>query len=200
MRPRPRDDDCTNPSIFLRLNASDAGPREIAWNDFARRYGPIIAGFAYRVGARTQDVDDVVQDVMLGFFSTVPTFTYDPSKGRFRRYLKVCTVRAVCRRFDKIAKLKSVPLSSLDEQALEIEQVWNDVWEQQQLDRAIETIRQRHSDDKGFQAFDLNVVQGRSAQEAADALGLSVSGVYKARERIGQELREQLRTLAEEEG
>jgi DNA-directed RNA polymerase specialized sigma24 family protein len=125
MRPRPRDDDCTNPSIFLRLNASDAGPREIAWNDFARRYGPIIAGFAYRVGARTQDVDDVVQDVMLGFFSTVPTFTYDPSKGRFRRYLKVCTVRAVCRRFDKIAKLKSVPLSSLDEQALEIEQVWN---------------------------------------------------------------------------
>jgi len=47
--------------FFLRLRAGDAVPREIAWDEFNTRYAPIIAGFARRLAARTQDVDDVVQ-------------------------------------------------------------------------------------------------------------------------------------------
>ena len=35
-------DSATNPSIFLRLNAADATPRELAWDEFSRRYAPII--------------------------------------------------------------------------------------------------------------------------------------------------------------
>ena len=30
----------TNPSIFLRLNAADAQPRELAWDEFNLRYVP----------------------------------------------------------------------------------------------------------------------------------------------------------------
>ncbi|MGH7178184.1 MAG: sigma factor, partial [Tepidisphaeraceae bacterium] len=88
-------DATTNPSIFLRLKQSDTAPREIAWAEFHKRYAPIITAFAQRLGARSQDVDDVVQDVLLGFYSKSPTFIYDPAKGRFRGYLKVCTYRAL---------------------------------------------------------------------------------------------------------
>src|SRR4051812_29101208 len=73
----------TNPTIFLRLKESDSAPREIAWNEFSARYAPVIGGFARRLGARPQDIDDVVQDVLMGFFVKSPTFVYDPSKGRF---------------------------------------------------------------------------------------------------------------------
>src|SRR3954470_7522949 len=69
----------TNPSIFIRLKAADAAPREFAWKEFHERYAPIIAGFAQRLGARKPDLDDILQDVMLGFFSKSPTFVYDPA-------------------------------------------------------------------------------------------------------------------------
>ena len=45
-------DPTTNPTIFLRLRAGDAAPREIAWDEFNARYAPIIAGFARRLATR----------------------------------------------------------------------------------------------------------------------------------------------------
>jgi RNA polymerase sigma-70 factor (ECF subfamily) len=190
----------TNPSIFLQLSGKDAVGREIAWKDFHASYGPIIGGFARKLGARGQDVDDLVQDVMVGFFGKLPTFVYDPCRGRFRGYLKVCTFRAAAKRFARDGKLKSLPLSSLDEDALEVEQVWNDVWERQQLQRAMAAVKEQHRDDKSWDAFEQNVVHGRAAQEVAEELGVSVSAVYKARDRIGEALRRQLRQLKSEEG
>jgi RNA polymerase sigma factor (sigma-70 family) len=191
----------TNPSIFVRLNARDARPREIAWSDFQNRYGPIIARFARRFGARPHDVDDLVQDVMMGFFAKAPTFVYDPARGRFRGYLKVCTFRAACRRFGRDAKFnQTLPLSSLDENAIEVEQVWNDIWEKQRIERAMADVREQCRGEKTWQAFEQTVVQARSPQEVAEELGLSVSGVYKARDRVGKTLRERLRRLEQEEG
>ena len=198
--PPPADGSGTNPSIFLKLNAADARPREIAWRDFHDRYGPIIRAFARRLGARGQEQDDVVQDVMIGFYAKSPTFAYEPARGRFRGYLKVCTFRAAQKRFGRDTRVKAVPLAQLGEDALEVEQVWNDVWEKQQLQRAMADLRERHRTDKSWLAFEANVVNGRAAQEVADELGVTVSGVYKARDRVGAELRELLKALSEDEG
>src|SRR4029079_2089726 len=121
----------TNPSIFLRLNASDSEPREMAWEEFNARYVPIIASFARRLGSKSQDVDDVVQDVLLGFFLKSPTFVYDPAKGRFRRYLKICTYHALQKRFGTRAKVLGKSLDEVDPDSVAIEQIWNDAWEQQ---------------------------------------------------------------------
>ena len=41
----PRDT-ATNPTIFLRLNAVDPRPREMAWEDFSARTAPVISEFA----------------------------------------------------------------------------------------------------------------------------------------------------------
>jgi len=64
-------DPTTNPTIFLRLRAGDAVPREIAWTSSIPAMRP-SCGFARRLAARTQDVDDVVQDVLMGFFLNRP--------------------------------------------------------------------------------------------------------------------------------
>jgi RNA polymerase sigma-70 factor (ECF subfamily) len=197
----PREDESgTNPSIFLRLAAADRTPREIAWSEFERRYARMIAGFARRVGARGQDVDDVVQDVLIGFFALAPTFKYDPSKGRFRRYLKICAYNAVCRRFGHNARIKSVPLASLPEDALEVEQIWSDVWESERLARALREIRRQHDSDRSWCAFELSVIQGKAVQEVATELGVTSSAVYKARDRIGEKLRSLLHELERDEG
>ena len=59
----------TRPSIFLRLKQSEAAPRELAWRQFYDRYGPVIANYARRKGANQQQADEVVQDVITGFFA-----------------------------------------------------------------------------------------------------------------------------------
>jgi RNA polymerase sigma factor (sigma-70 family) len=189
----------TNPSIFLRLKQSDPAPREFAWEEFHGRYAPIIAAFAQRLGARQPDVDDVVQDVLLGFFSRSPTFVYDPAKGRFRGYLKVCTYRAVHTHLDKKAHDRGISLDLLDPSALAIEQVWNDVWEQQQLARAIEQVRAKMGQTKTFQAFEQYVGLNQPAQAVADRLGIHITTVYKAKEQVTQLLRDAVREMSDED-
>jgi RNA polymerase sigma factor (sigma-70 family) len=183
-------DTSTNPTIFLRLRGKDAEPRQFAWDEFSGRYAPIIAAFARRFGARPQDVDDVVQDVMLGFFLKSPTFTYDPAKGRFRGYLKVCAYRALHKRLGKEAKLHGKPLDQIDPEALAVEQVWNDVWEQEQLRRALDEVRKTMGDTKAFRAFELYVVFDQPAQSVAEKLEMHINSVYRAKDQITRLLKE----------
>jgi RNA polymerase sigma-70 factor (ECF subfamily) len=194
MRTEPTAEDGTNPSIFLRLNAADREPRELAWNEFHDRYGDIIAAFARKFGVREHDVADLVQDVLIGFFGKAATFVYDPARGRFRGFLKVCTMRAAYKRFGRDAR-RALPLTSLEEDAASVEQVWNDAWEKQQLERAMADVRQQLRTESSWRAFEQTIVHGRSAQVVADELGLSVSAVYKARDRIGTLLRDRLKQL-----
>jgi RNA polymerase sigma factor (sigma-70 family) len=189
----------TNPSIFLRLKQSDPAPREFAWQEFHARYAPIIAAFAQRLGARHTDVDDVVQDVLIGFFSKSPTFVYDPAKGRFRGYLKVCTYRALRLHLEKKARGAGVPLDQVDPDEVSVEQAWNDVWEQQMLARAIEQLRAKMGQTKTFQAFEQYVGLSKPAQEVADQLGLHITTVYKAKEHITQLLREAVASMNDED-
>ena len=189
----------TNPTIFLRLRQSDSQPREMAWDQFSARYAPIIAAFARRLGAKPQDVDDVVQDVLMGFFLKSPTFIYDPSKGKFRSYLKVCTYRALHKRLGSAARFHNQPLDAVDPEAVAIDQVWNDVWEQQQLRRALEEVRDTMGTTKTFRAFELYVVFDQPAQSVADKLEMHINSVYRAKEQITRLLQEKVAAMRDED-
>jgi RNA polymerase sigma-70 factor, ECF subfamily len=192
------DQQTTNPTIFLRLRQHDTAPREMAWHEFNQRYAPIIAGFAKRLGARPQDVDDVIQDVLVGFFAKSPTFVYDSTKGRFRGYLKVCTYRALRRRLGANHKVQGKPLEQIDPEEMSIEQVWNDVWEQQRLRLALEEVRQSMGHTKTFQAFEMYVVFDQPAQSVADKLQIHLNSVYRAKEQVTKLLQEKLLVLGED--
>ena len=188
----------TNPTIFLRLNGEDPAPREMAWDGFGGRYSPIIAGFARRLGARQQDVDDVVQDVLVGFFLKSPTFVYDPAKGRFRSYLKVCTYRALKKRLGKEARFQGKALDDIDPEEVAIDQLWNDVWEQQQLRRVLDEVRETMGQTKTFMAFELYVVFDQPAQQVAEKLGIHLNSVYRAKEQITRLLQEKVAALKDD--
>jgi RNA polymerase sigma factor (sigma-70 family) len=189
----------TNPTIFLRLKQADPEPREIAWEEFRQRYSPVIASFAKRLGARTQDVDDVVQDVMMGFFAKSPSFVYDPAKGRFRGYLKVCTYRALAARLGKEARFQGTPLENIDPEAMSVEQAWNDVWEQQQLRRGLDEVREQMGTTKTFRAFELYVVLDQPAEEVAAQLDMHINSVYRAKEQITRLLQEKLAVMKDDD-
>jgi len=182
----------TNPTIFLRLNAADPKPRELAWNEFHARYAPIIAAFARRLGASATDVDDVVQDVLVGFYARSPTFVYDPSQGRFRGYLKVCACRALHKRVGKNAQFRGQSLDQVNPEEISVEQAWTDVWEKERLRQALAELRESMSEGKTFAAFEQYVIQGEPADAVAAKLGLHVNSVYRAKEQVTGMLQQKL--------
>lgn len=194
------DDPVTNPTIFMRLRQTDARPREMAWAQFQERYAPIITQFAWRLGLRAQDVDDVVQDVMIGFFSKSPTFIYDPGKGRFRGYLKVCTYNAASRRLKangRAAATASHP-DQMDDVA--INHLWEDVWEAELLRQTVQDVRTEMGTTKAFQAFEQYVMFEKPAEDVAKALGMHLNSVYRAKEQVVRALQQKLSDRRLDEG
>jgi len=188
--------DLTRASLFVRLK-QDGSEREIAWTEFHHLYAPVIAGFARRMGARAQDVDDLVQDVMNGFFRASPEFVYNPSAGRFRGYLKTCVWNKLAelrrKRFGEIAGLAAGNLVDPDDVA--VEAVWNDVWETEKLGRALAAVRQRYANNaqrqRTFRAFEMCTLLERPFEQVALELGISVESVRAAKSRVSRALREE---------
>lgn len=182
----------TRETLFLRLRKDGPGC-EIAWREFHDRYSPIIAAFARKMGVKDQDASDVIQDVLLGFFSASPKFVYDPSKGRFRGYLKTCTWRIMRDRSGQHLNFHGRCLSDVDPNDLGVDQVWNDVWETEKLERALDIVRERylsHSErSKTFQAFEMYVLLERPAEAVAAELAISVDSVHQAKGRISKALK-----------
>jgi RNA polymerase sigma factor (sigma-70 family) len=193
-------DYATNPSIFLRLNAADTQPREVAWLEFHQRYSPIIAGFARNLGARSQDIDDVIQDVLLGFYGQSPQFVYDASRGRFRGYLKVCTCRALKRRMGQNARFNGVPLDDVDPESPDIDGAWNRAWEKQLLSRAVERLRKEIGGSRRFIAFERHILQNMPAEQVAEDLGVHVNSVYRAAEQMSGRLKSIVSAMSELHG
>jgi RNA polymerase sigma-70 factor (ECF subfamily) len=192
----------TRSTIFLRLKSDDTLTREVAWNDFRQRYAPVIAGFARKLSVRPQDIDDVIQDVMLGFFSQSPTFVYDPSRGRFRGYLKVCTFRAMQRRLGSRSRGNQVSLDQLDPDHVQVEQAWNDIWEEQLLQRALDETRAEFGDDgdRAFRAFEMSVIKGAATEQVCRELDISEATVRRDKARVAAALKRRLEDLQDAEG
>lgn len=191
--------EATSATLLLRLKAN--GPaRELAWADFRKRYAPIIAGFARNLGASPQDVDDLIQEVMAGFFAAQPRFAYDASRGRFRGYLKTCVMHALSRRAQGKLVMDGRPVDMIDPADERIEKMWETSWQQEQLARAVEDVRRHYEDNVTFHAFYRVTIGGEEPAAVAEALGLSVNSVYQARFRCMARLRSTLTQLADEEG
>ncbi len=173
----------TRASIFVRLRDDRPQEKELAWEEFRARYAPVIIGFSRNAGLPAQDAEDILQDVMMGFFRLSSEFQYDPSKGRFRGYLKRATLNAIRKRARDADAARLVPDDWLDERAGEADSHWESQWAGQILERAIEEARRRF-DDQTIEAFELYALRHVAADEVAVRLKMSVNSVHQAKSRV----------------
>ncbi len=185
----------TQQSLLLRLrNADDQG----AWSDFARLYSPAILAFARRKGLQDADAADLAQEVLQSVARSMPDFVLD---GRFRSWLFTLVQRRLVdwrkkqQRQEQGSGRTSV-LEQLHEQpAPDDEADWNRELQQQTFSVAAAKIRAGFSEST-WQAFWQTAVKGRSGQEAAQSLGLSVAAVYLAKRRVMAKLKEQVELMS----
>jgi len=179
------------------------GGEPSAWREFVDRYGDLIRGFAVRQNVRPIDCDDIVQDVLLALTRSMPNFQYDPSKGKFRSYLKTAVIHAIYRK--SFQGKGEVSLEELDEISRtagadpDVDHQWESEWRQYHLRLAMKTIGVEFND-ADRRAFQYYAVEGRSAAEAAESLGQNVDQVYQAKSRIVRRLGELVEQQIAEEG
>jgi RNA polymerase sigma-70 factor (ECF subfamily) len=197
---QPTDPLRTRASMFDRLNDTEPARRETEWGRFRERYAPVVAGFARNLGVRPQDADDVIQDVFLGFFSVSEKFRYDPSKGRFRGYLKTVTVNAIRDRFGRRTRLNEVPLPELPDDAPALAEQWDKAWDEHVMRRAVEATRAEYAaHPKTFEAFNRYALNRQPAADVARDLGMNVDNVYQAKHRVMETLRAKVKQFEDED-
>ncbi len=192
----------TQPTTHTTLLARLAeGVDPSAWREFCDRYGELIRSFARQRRLQSADCDDVLQDVLMALTQSMPQFRYDPTKGKFRSYLKTVVMHAISRRIRQ--RGGGLPLDTIGEgdvsPSADAEQVWEAEWRQYHLRQAMRTIEAELSPTDRT-AFARYALRGEDARKTAQSLGLSVDQVYQAKSRILKRLSQIIEQQVREEG
>jgi RNA polymerase sigma-70 factor (ECF subfamily) len=187
----------TRPSLLVRLR--DARDAE-SWQLFVDTYGPLVYRYARRRGLQDADAADVMQEVLAEAARCLPTFEYQPERGRFRDWLGTLTRRRLSRFFRKRAGAEAGGAeadAAVEEAAAAPDPEWTDEFNAQVLQVALERIRP-HFEAPTWRAFERVWLEDRPAAEVAREVGIPVERVYVAKSRVLKQLREEVLLLAED--
>jgi RNA polymerase sigma factor (sigma-70 family) len=184
----------TSASLLGRLHAS-ADPD--AWVLFVRRYGPLLYRWCRRWHLQEADIEDVTQNILFKLARRLRDFRYDAGQS-FRAYLKTLAHYACC---DLLAERQKAGGGHAENAMLEqlnrvearedLARRLADEFDQELLERAMQEVRalvEPHT----WEAFLLTAQEGLSGAEVAQRLQMTIAGVFKARSRVQQMLRERV--------
>lgn len=188
----------TRPSLLVRLR--DSADRE-AWGEFVALYAPLVYTLARKRSLQDADAANVVQEVFLKISVAIKQFVYDPERGTFRGWFLTLARNGL---HDYLARRKHQCLGSGDSATLaaleqlpnqeDEETLWEREYEQRVFAWAVERVRP-HFKEPTWQAFWQTAVEGKSGEEAARRLGMTVGAVYAAKCRVQARLRAEIQNV-----
>jgi len=176
----------TSISLLQQLRQA---PGAEAWERFVRLYTPLLFAWARRRGLEQHDAEDLVQDVLIVLVRKLPEFQYQPGRS-FRGWMRTILLN---KWRDRRVGGKAAPLDS----GVEPEAPPDDnAFEEREYRLYVlgQALRMMVADFEvaTWQACWETVVCGRSAQDVAAELGITVNAVYLAKSRVLARLRRDL--------
>ena len=180
----------TTRSSVLRAVADTEN--EAAWNRFFDLYAGFVYSIARSKGLKPEDADDIVQIVFCDLARTLPTFSYDREKGRFRSYLAGLVSWRVMDRLrsgKRDAELKAdfleeVKSAGADGDDAFAEREWQAAAMEEALRRMKPDVRPEH-----YAAFIASAVEGQDTETVMRLYRLSRDNLYQIRTRLTEKLR-----------
>jgi RNA polymerase sigma-70 factor (ECF subfamily) len=191
----------TGTTLFVLLREYS----EQAWQSFVCRYGSRIYQWCRGWGLQEVDAQNVTQEVLIKLFQNLRDFVYDPSRGRFRGFLKR-VAHNVWQDYLASQRLPgaTAPGGSDAQEALGAQATRSDLAEAlaeafdlELLDEAKARVRRQVSE-RDWQIFQALALDGRSGAEVAAEQDMSVAAVFMVRSRVQQKLRDVVQALEEE--
>lgn len=165
-----------------------------AWEDFVSVYKKMIINWAIYMGCSQSMAEDVFQESIISLLGNLPNFEYNPTKGRFRGYLKTLVYRRVKDAFRRKKLTYENELSNDDGPVNFINGV-GDIHEPEeaQLDLMWVTSVVSHAlknaknkvDSLTYESFRLYAIENLKVSEVCKKLGINKEGtVYQQKSRF----------------
>jgi RNA polymerase sigma-70 factor (ECF subfamily) len=183
----------TPASLLERLrHADEAG----AWERFVELYTPFLYHCARRLGLRSEDAADLVQDVFAVLVRKLPEFTYDRDKS-FRSWLRTVVLNKWRENYRRrVPQPAEAPGPLPDDLAgSDPNDAFTEAEYRQYLMARALKIMQAQFQPTTWKACWEHTVSGRPAAEVAAELGISEGAVYVAKHRVLRRLRQELEGL-----
>lgn len=186
----------TSASLLERLTDR---PENSDWDRLVDVYSPLIRNWIQRHALlQGSDIDDVVQDVLAVLVKKLRDFRREPRAGAFRRWLKSITINCL-REFWKSRRTRPFPsepsnliniLEQLEDPCSGLSRIWDEEYEQFVTRKLLVQIRPAFTEStwRAFQGF---AIEGRSAEEIAQELDITVNAVFIAKSRVLTRLRQE---------
>jgi RNA polymerase sigma-70 factor (ECF subfamily) len=181
-----------------RRNPKDAD----AWRIFVETYTPLVYAYCRRRGLQASEVADVTQEVMAQVMRSIPDFSYQLERGRFRDWLGTVTRTKLLRFLSRNARAGKGGDATAEELMRQVEDPESDtLWTEGFRVRVLEVAMQRSRPDfeeATWRIFEHSWLKGRTAPEVARELGVPIDSVYVAKSRVLKRLRDEVVSLAED--
>ncbi|MGE0141952.1 MAG: RNA polymerase sigma factor [Planctomycetota bacterium] len=185
----------THRSLLERLGR---GGDQDAWREFHDRYHDLIRGFARRNGLQPVDADDLAQEVLMALHAALPSFDYDPARGRFRGFLKTIALRAIWRRRSSAKLVDDAALEHLAEDVA-IDADFEQEWRSYHLRQAMARIRVEFPRDH-VALFEQLAIEGRTTAEVERESSVPADRLYRIKSQILARCRALIAAQVAEEG
>jgi len=196
----------TSISLLARLRDTQDGE---AWNRFYAMYSPLIAAFARRQGCSEEAVGDVLQETMVSLLRCMPSFSYEPSRGRFRSLLLKIVDNKIADAHRRRSREQAF-VAEAEQDVVLVEELhgeapvadpeqWDRLWRENLLVKALAVARKRVNG-VTYRSFELHALKGVPAADVAEQLGITAGAVYQHRNRIIKLLRKEIAHLETECG
>ena len=194
----------TRQSLLSRLQ--EWGDQE-SWQDFFNTYWRLIYEVALKARLSDTEAQEVVQETVISVAKEMPSFRYDPARGRFKGWLLQITRRRIAdlvrKRMQAAGASGQAPVEMVGAEHLEsladpagcdLEAIWDEEWERHLFKTAVENIKKQVKPEH-YQLFDLYVVQKWPVSKITATLGVNAGKVYLAKHRVGSLLKKEIRSL-----
>lgn len=169
------------PSTHKTLLEKVRNGDEVSWEEFYQRYSQIIRDIGSLYRFNSTECDDLVQNVMLRFFSFGKNFEYREGQVRFRSYFAMVIRSQAVDMIRSQAKQKNLSADPIEEKD-PFESKFMDEWRKIVWNEALEELQQRVSA-KNFQAFLFFGLQNRPLDDVCSVLHMTSANVYLAKSR-----------------
>ena len=167
-----------------------------AWRELDEMYRPLISRWLKRYPLEASDIDDLAQEVMSVLVRDIGKFKHNGRVGAFRAWLKATAVNLTRNHLRRRNLLRGTGGSSFRKRLDQLEdpssnesRAFDLEHDRTLVKRLLERISKQF-EPTTLQIFQFHVVEGHTARETAEKLGVSVGSVHKAKSRVLRRLRQ----------
>ncbi len=159
----------------------------------------MLTRFATARGLNGTAAEDIVQDCMTAVHQHISDFQYDPTKGRFKSWLKTLVgnrFKNLLRdRRDQIAE--SQDFKRPQEREEEPDALFDRLWQEEHLRHCLRQIRDE-VEDSTFRAFVAYVIEEQPVEKVCDELHMNANQVHAIKWRLTRRLQQRMVELVGE--